>query len=119
MMHDNSKIEFIEGSGEQQSDKKKNRLDISVNVPGSVTSTIGTGDNAKNSIAFLTIEKTFCIGFFLSILIIVHCLVCCMFFYEKPDYSLLSDVILSIWNVLVPIITLSLGYVFGYTRRSK
>lgn len=117
-MCNSSKIDFNEGSG-RQNEKKKSRLDTKVNVPGSVTRTIGTGENAKNSIAFLTIQKSFCIGIVLSILIIIHCTICCMYFYEKPDYSLLSDILLSIWNVLVPIITLSLGYVFGYTRRSK
>lgn len=81
-------------------------------VAGTVTKTIGTGKNAQNSIIFLTIKYSFLIGGVLTVLIVINH----WYFGTKqkvPDFT--SDVKL-VWDIIIPIITLSLGYAFGKSQ---
>lgn len=72
---------------------------------GTIQATIGTGDNAKNSIVWMTITWSFFIASALSGL----------FFSLAVCYKdfLYLDNIKSVWSIFVPIITLALGYAFG------
>jgi tellurite resistance protein TehA-like permease len=75
---------------------------------GRIAETIGTGDNAKNSIVWMTITWSFCIASMLSLLFFA--LVVC---YKDFNYI---DNIKSVWSIFVPIITLALGYAFGKSQ---
>lgn len=78
---------------------------------GSIAKTIGAGDNAKNSIVWVTIRWSFIIGAVTSLAM-----------YLRPTYcqvdmqgNLLED-IKSSWGIFMPVITLALGYIFGKGR---
>lgn len=75
---------------------------------GTIQATIGTGDNAKNSIVWMTITWSLVIASILSLLI--FSLAVC-----HKDFSYL-DHIKTIWSIFVPIITLALGYAFGKSQ---
>lgn len=75
---------------------------------GTIQATIGTGDNAKNSIVWMTITWSLVIASLLSLLI--FSLAVC-----HKDFSYL-DHIKTIWSIFVPIITLALGYAFGKSQ---
>lgn len=75
---------------------------------GKITETIGTGENAKNSIVWMTITWSFSIATAMSFLFFL--LVVC---YKEFDYL---DSIKSVWSIFVPIITLALGYAFGKNK---
>lgn len=78
-------------------------------VAGSVTAMIGTGDNAKNSIAFLTIRWSFAFAALAWLVVVVHD------FYTGTGQATadLKDV----WALFSPIVTLGLGYLFGRQER--
>lgn len=77
-------------------------------MAGKITHNIGTGENAKNSIVWMTITWSFLIAAFLSLLffslVVAH-----------KDFAYI-DHIKSIWAIFVPIITLALGYAFGKNK---
>jgi len=75
---------------------------------GSIQATIGTGDNAKNSIVWMTITWSFVIASILSLL--MFSLVVC---YKDFEYL---EHIKTVWSIFVPIITLALGYAFGKSQ---
>lgn len=75
---------------------------------GTIQATIGTGENAKNSIVWMTITWSFVIASVLSLLL--YALVVC---YKDFEYL---DHIKSVWSIFVPIITLALGYAFGKSQ---
>lgn len=77
-------------------------------IAGKITQNIGTGENAKNSIVWMTITWSFSIACGLSFLFLVVALF-------KDGGSLMEDV-KSIWGLFVPIITLALGYAFGKSK---
>lgn len=74
---------------------------------GKITEDIGEGDNAKNSIVFIVLERCFIIAGIITFgLFLYNVFLSC----EKQE--LVKDII-SIWEIFVPVITLALGYVFG------
>jgi hypothetical protein len=75
---------------------------------GRITETIGTGENAKNSIVWMTITWSFFIASAMSLLF--FSLVVCY-----KDFSYIES-IKSVWSIFVPIITLALGYAFGKSK---
>ena len=74
---------------------------------GKIAETLGTGENAKNSIVWLTIKWSFLIASLLSLSIFVRSL--CLYFSGEDYVGQIKD----IWSTFVPIITLALGYAFG------
>lgn len=81
-------------------------------IVGKITEQIGTGDNAKNSIIWITIRWSFTIALGITILLLIFL----GFAYYNENNSEISELkkfILSIWAIFTPIITLSLGYAFG------
>lgn len=91
--------------------KNENSKDSSLHVDqelvGKITSIIGTGGNAKDSIVWMTITWSFNIAAGISFILFFR-----SFFSVSAGESLL-DSIMEIWSVFVPIITLALGYAFG------
>ena len=68
----------------------------------------GTGEDAKNSIIWVTIRWSLIIGALLSLALYLRPVYC------QKDYSgnLVED-IKAAWSIFMPIITLALGYIFG------
>lgn len=88
-------------------------LNPTIESQGSIAKTIGTGTNAKNSIVYLTIKWAFIVGTVLTIFIVLNNWLFRV--NEKvPDFT--SDVRL-IWEIIIPIITLALGYAFGKSEK--
>ncbi|CAH6918972.1 Conserved membrane hypothetical protein [Vibrio chagasii] len=75
---------------------------------GHVSKIIGSGENAQNSIVYKTIAWSFLSGVIFSAI---------MFGYivYKDEGDLVSS-IKSIWSIFIPVITLSLGYIFGKAK---
>lgn len=72
---------------------------------------IGSGEDAKNNISFTIILSSFiCIGVFTLFILIdswwLHC----------SESKTVSDEIKEIWTLVTPLLTLTLGYVFGKGR---
>lgn len=78
---------------------------------GTIAKTIGAGDNAKNSIIWISIRWSFILGALTTFAVYLRPVYC------QADYpgSLIEDM-KSVWGVFVPIITLALGYIFGKGR---
>jgi hypothetical protein len=79
---------------------------------GKISEIIGTGEHAKLGIIYLTIRWAFITGCVVSLLVVINY----WGFREKekvPDF--VSDIKV-IWEVIIPIITLALGYAFGKSK---
>lgn len=69
------------------SSRKKGALNSKIDAPGKVTKTLGTGENAKNSIVYLVIRMAFAAGTIMSIFLIVYC---CIFHNEINANNLME-----------------------------
>lgn len=91
-------------------EKKDDKFDKSIS--GSITGIIGRGEDARNSFVYLTIKWAFISGCIATVLVVVN-----SWLFRKnemvPDFG--HDVEL-VWDIVVPIITLALGYAFGKSR---
>lgn len=78
----------------------------------SITRTIGRGEDAKNSVIWHIIFTTFCVfSCVVSALIIID-------LYRtngKDSVQIVKDV----WSIFTPILTLSLGYMFGREKNEQ
>lgn len=79
---------------------------------GKITDTIGTGQVAKDSIIYLVIKWSFISATILTILLIINN----WFFRENDKVPDLTEDIKITWTIVIPIITLALGYAFGKSR---
>ncbi|WP_141230129.1 hypothetical protein [Pseudomonas sp. Irchel 3A5] len=100
-------------SGEWSNEEKKGSVGVEPPKPaagshGSIQATIGTGDNAKNSIVWMTITWSFVIASTLSLLMF-------SLVVAYKDFLYLEH-IKTVWSIFVPIITLALGYAFGKSQ---
>jgi hypothetical protein len=75
---------------------------------GTITKTIGTGENAKNSIVWMTITWSFFTAGILSLLLF-------SLVVAEKDFKYVEE-IKSVWSIFIPIITLALGYAFGKSQ---
>lgn len=91
-----------------QSKEKISSKDKLEPLQGHVSKIIGSGENAQNSIVYQTIAWSFLSGVIFSIIIFGH-----VIYKEEGD---LVDSIKNIWSIFIPVITLSLGYIFGKTK---
>lgn len=93
--------------------KEKNKTELSkTSFRGKIADTIGEGENAKDSFVYLTLKWAFVAGCVSTIVVAVnHWLFRCN---EKvPDF--MGDIKIA-WDIIVPLITLALGYAFGKSR---
>jgi hypothetical protein len=83
------------------------------NFLSKITENIGTGDDAKNSLIYLTLKWAFISGIVITTLIVINHWAFRL--NEKiPDF--MSDIKIA-WEILIPIITLALGYAFGKSHK--
>lgn len=82
------------------------------NMLGTISKTIGTGENAKNSIVWMTITWSFCIASGITACIFILLLIT-YFNTDKEYFNNLIKHSFSMWSIFTPIITLALGYAFG------
>ena len=73
-----------------------------------ISRTIGSGDDAKNSIVWITIRWSLIIGGLVTLALYLRPVYCA----SDYDGSLIED-IKSTWSIFMPVITLALGYIFG------
>ena len=114
MGNNNGKLNFSSSSAIPSSRKRSfiNR-NLTFQGQGLISKIIGTGDNAKNSIVYLVIKYAFISGTIMSVFMIVYC----VYFHSDINASSLLTNVLSIWDIVIPLITLALGYLFGYTNK--
>lgn len=79
---------------------------------GKITQQIGTGEDAKHSIVWITIRWSFGISTSLTVILFIF-LGFAYYNNNQAEIAELKKYILSIWSVFTPLITLSLGYAFG------
>jgi len=74
-------------------------------IPGVITKQIGSGDHAQNSIVYQTILWSFIAGAAMS--------VACFGYVAWKGVDDPMKPIKDVWSIFGPLITLSLGYMFG------
>lgn len=77
-------------------------------IAGKIAENIGTGENAKNSIVWMTITWSFVIACVMTLLVLVAASI-------AGNKAYMDDV-KGIWALFIPIITLALGYAFGKSK---
>lgn len=77
-------------------------------MAGKITHNIGTGENAKNSIVWMTIRWSFIVPGTMSLLLFILVL-------AEKDLKYTEE-IKTVWAIFIPIITLALGYAFGKSK---
>lgn len=80
---------------------------------GRITDTIGTGEVAKDSIIYLVIKWSFISGTVITSLLFINNWI----FRENEKVPDLTNDIKNTWGILIPIVTLALGYAFGKSRK--
>ena len=85
-------------------DKQESRF-FAEDHRGSVSNYIGTGKYAKTNIVYTIIKWSFIVAGSLTIIIVI------MACSKITQFSVES--ITTIWKIFIPLITLSLGYLFG------
>lgn len=103
-----SEVDSAGGVGKQVPKPRADHSGTPVEVIGTLTEKMGSGDNAKNSIVWMTITWSFSIATALSLLL--FSLIVCY-----KDFSYLEN-IKSVWALFIPLITLALGYAFGRSK---
>lgn len=80
---------------------------------GKITDTIGTGEVAKDSIIYLVIKWSFVSGSVITFLLVLNN----WLFRQDEKVPDLTNDIKTTWSIVIPIITLALGYAFGKSRK--
>lgn len=80
---------------------------------GKISDTIGTGDVAKDSIIYLVIKWSFISGTIITVFLILNN----WFFRQNEKVPDLTNDIKTTWTIVIPIITLALGYAFGKSKK--
>lgn len=93
--------------------KNENSFSLSKDSHGKITETIGTGNNAKDSIVYLTIKWGFISGVIITFFVIMNTW---LFRSDEKVPDFIGDVV-STWGIIVPVITLALGYAFGKSEK--
>lgn len=80
------------------------------NVIGEITNIIGEGDNAKHSIVYLVLKWAFISATIITVLVVIN-----YWFFRDCENKVpaITDDLKIVWEVVIPIITLTLGYEFG------
>lgn len=84
-------------------------------IAGELVQRIGTGENAKNSIIWMTITWSFIIAGGISLILLIGYYFCSK---PSPEPNVVEQLV-RIWSIFAPIITLALGYAFGRGEKSS
>jgi uncharacterized integral membrane protein len=95
-------------SGGVVGELKRNVTTPKGHVAGKIAENIGTGENAKNSIVWMTITWSFMIAGVMSLLLF-------SLVVAEKNFKYLEE-IKSVWSIFIPLITLALGYAFGKSK---
>ena len=106
-------IDTPKNPAETKSQGKYSKNLPNLDLAGKVTNTLGSGDNAKNSIIYLTIKYAFITGSIISTLVVINY----WFFRQNEKVPDFTGDIKIIWEIIIPIITLALGYAFGKSHK--
>lgn len=87
-------------------DADKSKNDFNRDVPGEIAKLIGSGKHAQAAIVWQTIKFSFLSASVFSVLIFLSSL-----FISTVKFEI--QTLITIWSIFVPLITLSLGYLFG------
>lgn len=98
-----------------QTKRKKSNLNPEhlPDTHGKITDTIGTGEVAKDSIIYLVIKWSFTSGTIITFLLVINN----WLFRQEEKVPNLTDDIKVTWSIIIPIITLALGYAFGKSKK--
>lgn len=103
---------FIPSPSQPTPAKDGSKIHLQKDEPGKITATIGRGDDARNSFVYLTLKWAFIVGSGISVLVVID-----KWMFEKqpavPD--IISDIVTT-WEIVIPLITLALGYAFGKSK---
>lgn len=92
--------------------KQDNGFFTQANIPGKITETIGSGENAKDTFIYLTLKWSFYTGVILTAFVVANN----WFFVENKKVPNIMDDLKGCWGIVVPLITLALGYAFGKSK---
>jgi hypothetical protein len=105
---------FTQNDSSDNSEKQEesSKLENNGHSVGKITKTIGRGEDARNSFVYLTLRWAFIVGSVITVFIIIN-----KWFFEDDSNatSIMAD-ISNAWEIVVPIITLALGYAFGKSK---
>jgi hypothetical protein len=104
---------FIQPQEPQKKDSESSFKETKFKAP-KITSTIGRGEDAKNSLIYLTLKWSFITGVIISIFVILNNWV---FRVDEKVPDFMDDIKIT-WGLIVPIITLALGYAFGKSQNN-
>lgn len=80
---------------------------------GTITDTIGTGDNAKNSLIYVCIHWCFLAAALLTLFVVLNN----WFFRQNEKVPDFVEDIRTVWMIFLPVVTLALGYAFGKSHK--
>lgn len=96
--------------GEDNNQKKEGIKSIIFNLfPKTISDLIGRDSDAQNSVVWLVISKTLNWSWGITLILIINDLI-------RHEGQNSIEILKSIFGIFIPIITLSLGYIFGKTR---
>jgi hypothetical protein len=103
---------FIQPPEQEKPDNESSFKESKFKVP-KITTTIGRGEDAKNSLIYLTLKWSFITGVIITILVITNNWV---FRVDEKVPDFMDDIKVT-WGLIIPIITLALGYAFGKAQK--
>ena len=107
-----SGFEKFKNASAEKLDNRDSAFTENPGFHGKIPETIGRGDDARNSLVYLTLKWTFGIGVILTIIVVVNTWI---FPKEYLVPNIMKD-ITGVWELVIPIITLALGYAFGRSK---
>lgn len=94
----------------------KTEISVNENFRAKITKSIGHGEDAKNSLIYLTLKFSFITGCIITGILTIN------FWIDKyqgngNDNESFITYITKGWQIIIPIITLALGYAFGKSQK--
>lgn len=99
-----------------QNEDQNIQVKTDVQFRAKITQSIGHGEDAKNSLIYVTLKYTFISGIVLTVIVAVN------HWYDKSQSDEVTnehfiESLVRGWQLIIPIITLSLGYAFGKAEK--
>lgn len=81
------------------------------NRAGLMQKLFGYGADAKYGISGIVILCLFIVGVIFSVIICID-----YWFFQENSSAKISDELKNVWSIITPLLTLTLGYIFGRTK---